>query len=106
MNHDPQQDILLFAHDNGIHPSLARTQSNVRAVCWWPQMRVSIESHYNSCAYCLAAKTATSVVGDAVNGKHRFRLVEVDHKIPDPVVAKATDCAVLLTRLSQVLKAC
>ena len=96
-DHDLRRDILLHVHDNAHHPSLDATQAAVRALCWFPHMKTFIDDHYNTCAYCVAATATTPAIGDAVHSKHRFRLVQVDHKILDAVVANATGCAAILT---------
>ena len=38
MQHDLRKDILYLTHNNQDHPSLAVTISNVREMCWFPDM--------------------------------------------------------------------
>ena len=67
-------------------------------------MSADVTTHWETCAYCLAARTARATVGDAVHAVHRFRLVEIDHKILDAEVAAATGCDAILTMVDDVSK--
>ena len=61
-------------------------------------------THVKTCTYYTATLTSHTPVGDSVHAKHRFRLIEIDHKILDASTATATGCAVILTMLDDVSK--
>ena len=103
-DHDLRRDLLLHCHDNAHHATLERTHTNLKAIAWWPLMSADVTTHWETCAYCLAARTARATVGDAVHAVHRFRLVEIDHKILDAEVAAATGCDAILTMVDDVSK--
>ena len=103
-DHDLRCDLMLHTHDNAQHPGLERSQANLKALAWWPLMLADVETHWNSCAYCLAARDTRAAVGDAVHAAERFRLVEIDHKILDADTASATGYAAILTMIDDVSK--
>ena len=103
-DHDLRQDLILHCHDNAMHPGLERTQNNLKALAWWPLMLADVETHWQTCAYCLAARETRSAVGDAVHAAHRFHMIEVDHKILDGDTASATGYAAILTMVDDVSK--
>ena len=104
MDHDLRNDILLHVHDNAHHCNIQRTQDNLRSIAWWPNSRMDVDTHVKTCTYCTAALTSHTPVGDSVHAKHRFRLIEIDHKILDASTAAATGCAAILTMLDDVSK--
>ena len=103
-DHDLRRDLILHCHDNAQHPGLERTQSNLRALAWWPLMLADVETHWKTCSYCLAARTTRNAVGDAVHAAHRFHMIEIDHKILDADTASATGYAAILTMVDDVSK--
>ena len=103
-DHDLRRDLILHCHDNAQHPGLERTQNNLKALAWWPLMLADVDTHWKTCAYCLAARDTRSAVGDAVHAAHRFHMIEIDHKILDADTASATGYAAILTMVDDVSK--
>ena len=68
-DHDLRRDLILHCHDNAQHPGLERTQNNLKALAWWPLMLADVDTHWKTCAYCLAARDTRSAVGDAVHAR-------------------------------------
>ena len=96
-DHDLWRDILIHCHDNQHHPSVERTNKNVRTLVWFKSMGSYIQYHCDSCAYCLAQRNTEQPVGTAVRCKRRLKLIEFDHKILNAEAAHATGCAAVLT---------
>jgi len=67
-------------------------------------MQAYIDYHWNSCAYCVAKRTAAEPVGTAVRARRRLKMIEFDHKILEPSVVAATGCAAILTLVDVVAR--
>ena len=96
-DHDLRRDLLIHCHDNSDHPGLANTNLQVRSLCWFPAIGKYIQYHVDSCAYCVAKRTAATPVGVAVRTRRRLKLIEFDHKKLPPAMAAATGYAAILT---------
>ena len=67
-------------------------------------MKSYIEYHINSCAYCVAKRSAAAPVGSAIRTKRRLKLVEFDHKKLEASVVAATGLAAILTVVDPVAR--
>ena len=97
MNHDLRMDVLMLSHNCAQHPSLAQTIRNVAATAWFPGIKSYVADYYNSCTICLPKRDAHRSVGISIMAARRFKVIQIDHKILDGDIAKATGIPAILT---------
>ena len=52
-----QAELLKSLHDNAGHQVSERTESLLRARCWFPQMSTKVQEYIQGCERCVRAKT-------------------------------------------------
>ena len=88
---------MLLAHNCAQHPSLAQTLRNVAAVGWWPGVKQDISRFYSSCSLCLPKRKAHRSTGISIMAAQRFKALQMDFKILDGDIAKASGIPAILT---------
>lgn len=51
-----REEIILQMHDHSAHQGQERTESNVRARCYWPSITADVKRHITNCERCSLAK--------------------------------------------------
>jgi len=92
-----REDLILMAHDMPDHPGRERTVANLKQLGWWSKMVDDTARHITSCRHCIPRIKAASQVGHSIVAKHRFKVLQVDHKILHKTVQAATGCNAILT---------
>jgi site-specific DNA-cytosine methylase len=92
-----REDLILMAHDMPDHPGRERTVANLKQLGWWSKMVDDTARHITSCRHCIPRIKAASQVGHSIVAKHRFKVMQIDHKILHKTVQAATGCNAILT---------